>query len=124
MFEEQDKLLQGISYETKRYLYSKINWNLKTIGLLGQRGLGKTTMMLQHIKENYKDRKKALYVTLDNPFMQSISLFEFTKEFESYGGEMLFVDEVHKYDDWSTHIKNICDTLDIKLSFQAHQSCR
>ena len=118
MFEEQDKLLQKISLKTKRYLYDKINWQLKTIGILGQRGLGKTTMMLQYIKENYsKDNKKALYVSLDNPFMQSVSLVEFAKEFEQYGGEILFVDEVHKYDDWSTHIKNIYDSLDIKVVF-------
>jgi predicted AAA+ superfamily ATPase len=118
MFEEQDKLLQKISLKTKRYLYDKINWELKAIGILGQRGLGKTTMMLQYIKENYsKDNKKALYVSLDNPFMQSVSLIEFAKEFEQYGGEILFVDEVHKYDDWSTHIKNIYDSLDIKIVF-------
>jgi len=117
LFEEQSKLLQKISLKKKRYLYSKINWKLKSIGILGQRGLGKTTMMLQYIKENFSYTNKALYVSLDNPYMQSVSLFDFAKEFEQHGGEVLFVDEVHKYEDWSTHIKNIYDALDIKIVF-------
>lgn len=117
LFEEQTKLLHKISLDKKRYLYGKINWGLKSIGILGQRGLGKTTMMLQYIKENFNKENSALYVSLDNPYMQSVSLFEFAKYFEQHGGEVLFVDEVHKYEDWSTHIKNIYDTLGLKLIF-------
>lgn len=117
LFEEQTKLLHKISLDKKRYLYSKINWSLKSIGILGQRGLGKTTMMLQYIKENFTQKNTALYVSLDNPYMQSVSLFEFAKFFEQHGGEVLFVDEVHKYEDWSTHIKNIYDTLELKVVF-------
>ena len=82
LFEEQTKLLNKINLDKKRYLYEKINWNLKSIGILGQRGLGKTTMMLQYIKENFSQTNNALYVSLDNPYMQSLSLFEFAKEFE------------------------------------------
>jgi len=117
MYENCNNLLQRTSLTSKRYLYTKINWDLKSIGILGQRGLGKTTMMLQYIKENFADTDKALYITLDNPYVQSVSLIEFAKEFEQYGGEVLFIDEVHKYDDWSTHIKNIYDSLDIKIVF-------
>lgn len=117
LFEDQEKLLTKVSLDKKRYLYNKINWDLKSIGILGQRGLGKTTMMLQYIKKNFKNSKKALYVSLDTPYMQSILLIEFAKEFEQNGGEILFIDEVHKYDDWATHIKNIYDSLDIKVVF-------
>ncbi|OIP58093.1 MAG: hypothetical protein AUK54_00285 [Helicobacteraceae bacterium CG2_30_36_10] len=117
MFATQDKLLQKISLDKKRYLYKTINWDLKSIGILGQRGLGKTTMMLQYIKEHYPDQKKALYVSLDIPYMQSVSLIDFAQEFEKNGGEILFIDEVHKYDNWSTHIKNIYDFLNIKVVF-------
>ena len=117
MYENSNNLLQRTSLVPKRYLYNKINWDLKSIGILGQRGLGKTTMMLQYIKENFDNNDKALYITLDNPYMQSTSLIEFAKEFEQYGGEVLFIDEVHKYDDWSTHIKNIYDSLDIRVVF-------
>lgn len=117
MVENCENLLRRTTLTPKRYLYEKINWDLRSIGILGQRGLGKTTMMLQYIKENYTNTDKALYVSLDNPYMQSMSLIEFAKEFEQYGGEVLFIDEVHKYDDWSTHIKNIYDSLNIKVVF-------
>ncbi len=117
LFEEQQHLLDRVSLDKKRYLYTQINWNLRSIGILGQRGLGKTTMMLQYIKEHYTHSDKALYVSLDNPYFQSISLFEFAKTFEQQGGEVLFIDEVHKYQEWSTHIKNIYDTLALRVVF-------
>jgi len=50
LFSEQNQLLNQISLEKKRYLYDEINWNLQSLAILGQRGLGKTTMMLQYIK--------------------------------------------------------------------------
>ena len=116
-FEEQERLLEKLSLNAKRYLFGKINWDLKSIGILGQRGCGKTTLMLQFIKENYKDSDKALYVSLDNFLFQDISLYEFAKKFSQYGGEILFVDEVHKYQNWDTHLKNIYDGLDLKVVF-------
>jgi len=116
-YEEQAIRLHKISLDKKRYLYHNINWNLKSIGILGQRGLGKTTMMLQYIKENFEESDEALYISLDNPYFQSISLLDFAKEFEQNGGKVLFIDEVHKYNDWSTHVKNIYDMLEIKVVF-------
>ena len=115
LFNEQNQLLKYISLDKKRYLYHEINWNLKSIAILGQRGLGKTTMMLQYIKEHYNRSDKALYISLDNPYFQAISLLEFAQEFTSYGGEMLFIDEVHKYSDWARHIKSIYDTLSLRV---------
>jgi len=115
-FEEQDKLLEKVSMSKKRYLYDSIDLNLKCIAILGQRGVGKTTLMLQLINSKYSDNK-ALYISIDSPFFQSISLYEFAKEFEQMGGEVLFVDEVHKYLNWSSHIKEIYDKLDIKVIF-------
>lgn len=117
LFQEQAKRLRTISLEKKRYLYERINWSSKSIGILGQRGLGKTTMMLQYIKEHFDGSDKALYISLDNPYFQSVSLYDFAMEFESYGGEVLLIDEVHKYDDWSTHIKSIYDASDLRVVF-------
>ena len=117
LFQEQVKRLRPISLDKKRYLYDRINWNSKSIGILGQRGLGKTTMMLQYIKEHYEGSDKALYISLDNPYFQSVSLYDFAIEFESYGGEILFIDEVHKYDDWSTHVKAIYDASELRIVF-------
>lgn len=117
LFEDQLKLLSRVQLEQKRYLYSSINWQLKSIGILGQRGVGKTTMMLQYIKEYYNGSDEALYISLDNPYFQTISLLDFAKEFEQYGGKILFVDEVHKYSDWSSHVKTIYDLLDLRIIF-------
>ena len=115
LFNEQNQLLKQVSLEKKRYLYPKINWNLKSIAILGQRGLGKTTMMLQYIKEHYHRSDKALYISLDNPYFQAISLIEFAQDFQNHGGEVLFIDEVHKYSDWARHIKSIYDTLSLRV---------
>jgi len=116
-FEIQDKLLEKISLKTKRYLFSKIDWNLKSIWILGQRGCGKTTLMLQYIKENFNNSDEALYVSLDNFLFQEISLYEFAKKFSQYGGKILFIDEVHKYKNWDTHLKNIYDSLELQVVF-------
>ena len=115
LFSEQNQLLNQISLEKKRYLYNEINWNLQSLAILGQRGLGKTTMMLQYIKEYYHHSDKALYISLDNPYFQSISLYEFASDFSAYGGEVLFIDEVHKYSDWARHIKSIYDSLSLRV---------
>ncbi len=117
LYENQTKLLNKIRTDKKRYLYNKITPNIKSIGILGQRGVGKTTLMLQYIKENFNNSQKALYVNLDIPFMQSVSLFDFADEFEKYGGEFLFIDEIHKYKDWDKHIKSIYDLLNLKVVF-------
>lgn len=117
LYENQSRILNRVSLEKKRYLYEHINWKLKSIGILGQRGVGKTTMMLQYIKEHYLNTTRALYISLDTPYMQALSLYEFAIEFEQNGGEILFVDEVHKYEEWASHIKSIYDTLDIQVVF-------
>lgn len=107
---EQHRLVESVS-TVKRYLYSRIDWNERCIGILGARGTGKTTLMLQHIKERYAGSDKALYVSVDSPFFQAHDLFEFAREFHQLGGELLLVDEIHKYPDWSRHIKAIYDSL-------------
>lgn len=107
---EQQRLIESLSL-TKRYLHDRIDWNLRCIGILGARGTGKTTLMLQQIKERYGGSDKALYVSVDSPYFQAHDLFEFAREFHQMGGDVLFVDEIHKYTDWSTHIKAIYDSF-------------
>lgn len=109
-FREQQRLIESVS-PTKRYLYDRIDWKERCIGILGARGTGKTTLMLQHIKERYAGSDKALYVSVDSPFFQAHDLFEFAREFHQLGGEVLFVDEIHKYPDWSTHVKAMYDSF-------------
>ena len=114
-FEEQQRILNRLHTTKKRYLYSQINWDNRCSIILGQRGVGKTTLILQHLKEIYANSSKALYVSVDNPFFKNFSLYEFAIEFEKHGGEVLFVDEIHKYKEWSSHIKSIYDSTNLKL---------
>lgn len=107
---EQQRLIESLS-PTKRYLYSRIDWKERCIGILGARGTGKTTLMLQYIKEHFPESDKALYVSVDSPFFQAHNVFEFARNFHQLGGELLLLDEIHKYPDWSTHIKAIYDSL-------------
>jgi hypothetical protein len=117
IFREQQKLIAAV-IPTRRYLHQLIDWNERCVGILGARGTGKTTLMLQHIKAAWPSGGKALYVSVDSPYFQARNLFEFAKEFQQLGGEALFLDEIHKYPDWSVHIKAIYDSMpDLKVVF-------
>lgn len=95
-----------------RYLYEKINWDARLIGIKGARGVGKTTLLLQRIKLAYKKMDNVFYVSLDNLWFQSHSLPELVDWLYQHGIRNLFLDEVHKYPDWAIVIKNLYDTYD------------
>lgn len=117
IFHEQRRLIDAV-ISSRRYLYGLIDWNERCVGILGARGTGKTTLMLQHIKEAYPSGNKALYVSVDSPSFQARNLFDFAREFHQLGGETLFLDEIHKYPDWSVHVKAIYDSLpDVRVVF-------
>lgn len=92
-----------------RYLYEKLTWAERLIGIKGSRGVGKTTMILQYIKKIYGTSKEALYITLDDLYFSDNKLIDLADEFVASGGVHLFIDEVHKYDNWAVEIKNIYD---------------
>ena len=93
-----------------RSLEKDIKWDARLVGIRGPRGVGKTTMLLQHIKEAFKDDySKALYVSLDNLYFADNSLVDLAEQFIKRGGTHLFLDEVHKYPQWSQTIKNLYD---------------
>ena len=95
-FEEQQRMIINVALKHKRYLYEQIAWQSRCLLITGQRGAGKTTLMLQHLKEHYSKSSKALYISVDNPYFKNISLYEFAIEFEKFGGEILYIDEIHK----------------------------
>lgn len=103
-----DKLLRETRTDFHRYMYSKINWKGRMIGLVGPRGVGKTTLVLQYIKENLK-RSDSLYVTAEDFYFASHRLLDLADEFSKLGGKYLFIDEIHKYKDWSRELKLIYD---------------
>ena len=95
-----------------RSLDKKINWNSRLIGIKGARGCGKTTLLLQHLKNNHMDlvtSGKALFVSLDNIWFAKNSLLDLADSFSKNGGKILYLDEVHRHEDWSIYIKNIYD---------------
>lgn len=91
-----------------RYLYDKINWDNRLIGIKGARGIGKTTLMLQRMKMALQGQT-ALYVTCDHLYFSHHRLFDLAVSFAKQGGRYLFVDEIHKYRDWSKELKMIYD---------------
>ncbi|MFO7862546.1 MAG: AAA family ATPase [Salinivirgaceae bacterium] len=103
------RLLNATDTNFKRYLYTEIDWNSRLIILKGQRGVGKSTLILQYIKENFTNFNESLYVTLDDIYFAKNSLSAFVEEFAQLGGKYLFVDEVHRYKNWSVELKNIYD---------------
>ena len=113
-----DRLVQAATDNFTRYLYHKITWEERLIGLIGAKGTGKTTMLLQHIKQNFPEKQKALYASLDNIWFSKNSLWELAEQFNAYGGTHLFLDEVHKYPTWAREIKNIYDSFpDLNVIF-------
>ena len=105
------RLLQETEVETLRYLYSNIDWNERCIAIIGAKGVGKTTMLLQHIKRTFTNKEKALFVSLDNTWFAKHSIFELADEFYLNGGTHLFLDEIHHYPNWATEMKNVYDSF-------------
>lgn len=110
LYQKFETLLQSTTTDFKRYLYDKVSWESRMIGIIGARGVGKTTMILQHIKENL-DSKRALYVSADDMYFGENRLFDLADDFYKNAGEYLFIDEIHKYTDWSRELKNIYDSF-------------
>lgn len=104
------RLIANTQTVLQRFLFQEIDWSLRLIGITGARGTGKTTLMLQHIKQEISNKKEALFVSLDNLWFSTHSLSELAKEFHLFGGKFLFLDEVHRYPNWAIEIKNIYDS--------------
>lgn len=121
LFQYQDNLLRSISDSFKRYLHLRINWDQRMIGIKGPRGAGKTTLLLQHLKFDLKDRaSQALYVTADHTWFYNHTLLDTAMNWYKQGGRLLFIDEVHKYPQWSRELKNIYDGLpEVRVIFSA-----
>ncbi len=101
-----------------RYLYYDIDWTDRLIAVTGSRGVGKTTLLLQYIKQNLPKNESVIYLSLDDLYFTNHTLSDFVEDFVNKGGEYLFLDEVHKYADWSIEIKNIYDSFpDLKIVF-------
>lgn len=101
-----------------RPLVNQIDWADRLIGILGARGTGKTTILLQHLKTIYGLGNETVYITMDDIYFSDHSLSDFAVQFRNRGGKILFIDEVHKYPNWAQELKNIYDFYkDLKIVF-------
>ncbi len=108
LFEQFLKLLKETDTDFFRYIYAEINWKSRMIGLIGPRGIGKTTLVLQHIKKNLNPAE-TLYVTAEDFYFADNKLINLADTFVKSGGKYLFVDEIHKYKEWAKELKLIYD---------------
>lgn len=120
LFEFQENLLRPVTNDFRRYLHQQINWGQRMVGIKGPRGAGKTTLMLQHLKYDLGLPSNALYITADHTWFYNHTLLETANDWYKQGGKVLFIDEVHKYANWSVELKNIYDGLpEMQVIFSA-----
>lgn len=110
--------LSQISLDFKRYLYPQINWDSSVIGIMGERGVGKTTMLLQRIKEKYANPDDTFYISLDHYWFGTHELQDLIKFMYKRGITEFYIDEVHKYKGWSGILKTLVDELhDLRIVY-------
>lgn len=102
------KLLRETDTSFYRYLYHEIDWNNRIVGIRGPRGVGKTTLMLQYIKKEL-EADDVLYVNADDIYFSEHKLLDLAEKLVQRGMHYLFIDEIHKYKDWSKELKLIYD---------------
>lgn len=118
LLEQSENLLAQTFLDFKRFLFDKIRWNNRLIGIKGARGTGKTTLLLQWLKQQNLPADKAAYFSLDDLYFTQHSLKETVSDYYKRGGKILVLDEVHKYKNWSAEVKNIYDFYpDLKIIF-------
>ena len=121
LFRKSDRLLANTSTEIVREIANTIHWNAQLISIIGAKGVGKSTLIKQYIKQNYEPGdRRVLYCSADTVDFSTRTLVELAEEFTVRGGELLAIDEIHKYKsgntDWSREIKEIYELYpDLKL---------
>ncbi len=110
--------LSQVSLDFKRYLYPQINWDSSVIGIMGERGVGKTTMLLQRIKEKYANPDDTFYISLDHYWFGTHELQDLIKFMYKRCITEFYIDEVHKYKGWSGILKTLVDELhDLRIVY-------
>jgi hypothetical protein len=117
----QQILLKKYNVKYKRYFFDKIDFG-KMTGIIGARGVGKTTFLLQYLKESKIPISKKLYVSADS--VKIDSLFELALQFEKEDGKLLIIDEIHKYHNFELELKKIYDFLNLEIIFSGSSALK
>ncbi len=118
LIEKSNQSIQSVQYPYQREVIGKINWDWRMNGVIGARGTGKTTLLFQKLQQFRNEGHEVLYVRLDDLYFVDHHIYDLADTFRKYGGEYLYMDEVHKYFGWARELKNIYDSMpDLKLVF-------
>ncbi len=118
------KVLANFNKPYKRYLFKKVDFNEKLIGIVGARGVGKTTFLLQYLKENSLPLNKKLYINAEFLEYSFLKLYDLAEEFEKKGGKIFVIDEIHKYPNFEKELKLIYDTLNLQVIFSGSSAIK
>lgn len=116
--------LRNMTIETKRYFFNEVDFDNKLIGIIGDRGIGKTTFLLQYLKALELPLEQKLYVSAEFLLLGAVELFELAKEFERIGGKVLVIDEIHQVPDFERHLKMIYDMFGLQVIFSGSNAIK
>ena len=118
LIEKSNRLIQNTSLDFQREALRSIKWDWRMNSIIGARGVGKTTLLLQRAKMAHGAGTEAIYVSMDDIYFTENRLVDFADSFYKTGGKALYLDEVHKYPGWARELKNIYDGYpDLKVNF-------
>lgn len=109
----QNALIKTLDTKHTRYFYDELLNDEKLLAVVGARGVGKTTTLLQYLKRHELPNSKKLYVSID--WFDSESIFDVAEEFYKHEGKLLIIDEIHKYPNFEKELKNIYDIFDLRV---------
>src|SRR3990167_3504681 len=118
------RLVEEVNTQHYRFLYDKIDLSDRLIGLIGSRGVGKTTLLLQIIKNKLFNKIPVFYLSADHIYFENHTLYQFVEDlYLTEGIEIFFIDEIHKYPNWNREIKNLYDGFQkLRLIFSGSSS--
>ncbi len=124
LIETYQRLLREIVPSYRRKFYDHFTVDSRLMGVIGARGVGKTTFLLQYLRENYHASEQALYLSADNLYFVEHTLLETADRFvKELNGQMLCIDEIHKYKNWNQELKNMYDSYpNLRIIFSGSSS--